>query len=198
MSSGHLRASDRDRDQVTEVLHAAYAEGKIDFDEHTERTAAALNARTFDDLTALTSDLVPTLPAVPEPARVPGVYGGDEPDRVTAMLADTKRSGPWQVRRITQANVILGSVTLDLTEATFPAREIEVNCTQFLGQITIRVPLGTTVRIEAANVLGDSSIKRIGEPDRAMPTVVVKGTNILGEISVRGPKKPSVWRRHVA
>jgi hypothetical protein len=198
MSSGHLRVSDRDRDQVTEVLHAAYAEGKIDFDEHTERTAAAINARTFDDLTALTSDLVPSVPAVPAPAPVPTAYGGDEPDRVTAMLADTKRVGPWPVRRITQANVIMGSVTLDLTEATFPAQQIEVNCAQFLGQITIRVPLGTTVRIEAANVLGDSSVKHIGEPDRAMPTVVVKGTNILGEISVRGPKKASMWRRHVA
>ena len=39
---GHLRAPIADRDQVTEVLHAAYAEGKISFDEHAERTAAAL------------------------------------------------------------------------------------------------------------------------------------------------------------
>ena len=47
-------------------------------------------------------------------------------------------------------------------------------------------------------MLGDSSVKDIGEPDPAMPTVVVQGTNILGDIRVRGPKKPSVWRRHVA
>jgi hypothetical protein len=126
------------------------------------------------------------------------VYDGDEPDRVTATLAESKRTGPWPVRRITQANVFMGSVTLDLTEATFATQEIVVNCTQLLGQITIRVPLGTTVRIEAANVLGDSSVKHVGEPDQAMPVVVVKGTNILGEISIRGPKKPSVWRRHVA
>ena len=114
------------------------------------------------------------------------------------MLAESKRTGPWPVRRITQVNGFMGSVTLDLTEATFTTQEIEVNCTQLLGQITIRVPLGTTVRIEAANVLGDSSVKHVGEPDQAMPIVVVKGTNILGEISIRGPKKPSIWRRHVA
>jgi hypothetical protein len=198
MTSGYLRASDRD--QVADVLHAAYAEGKLDLVEHTERTTAALNARTFDELTALTSDLVPTPPTALRPVRTPApaVYDGEAADRVTAMLAESKRTGPWQVRRVTQANVFMGSVTLDLTDATFTTQEIEVNCTQGLGQITIRVPLGATVRIEAANVLGDSSVKHIGEPDQAMPVVVVKGTNILGEISIRGPKKPSIWRRHVA
>jgi hypothetical protein len=30
------------------------------------------------------------------------------------------------------------------------------------------------------------------------PVVVVKGTNIIGEISIHGPKKASVWGRHVA
>ena len=97
-----------------------------------------------------------------------------------------------------QVNVVVGSAVVDLTEATFASREVEINCTQFLGSITIRVRPGTTVRIEAANVLGDSSVKNIGEPSNGEPTIVVRGTNILGEISVRGPKKPSMWRRHVA
>ena len=59
MNPGQLRVSDADRDQVTEVLHTAYAEGRISLDEHAERTSAALAARTFDDLTVLTADLVP-------------------------------------------------------------------------------------------------------------------------------------------
>jgi hypothetical protein len=114
------------------------------------------------------------------------------------VFAESNRRGPWSVHKITYANVLLGSVTLDLTEATFPARTIEVNFTQLLGQITIRVPLGTTVRLETANVLGDASVKHVGEPDPSTPTVVVRGTNILGEVSVRGPKRPSIWRRRVA
>jgi hypothetical protein len=102
------------------------------------------------------------------------------------------------VGRQLQVNVVLGSSVLDLTEATFTSREVEVSCTQFLGSITIRVRPGTTVRFEAANVLGDSSVKGVGEPAGSEPTLVVRGTNILGEISVRGPKKASMWRRHVA
>ena len=75
---------------------------------------------------------------------------------------------------------------------------MEITCNQFLGSITIRVRPGTTVRFEAANVLGDSSVKRVGEPTNDEPPLVIRGTNILGEISVRGPKKASMWRRHVA
>ena len=64
MTPGSYRASDADRDQVAEVLNSAYAEGRLALDEHQERTQAALEAKTFDDLTALTADLVPlqTLP----------------------------------------------------------------------------------------------------------------------------------------
>ena len=194
MSSGQLRVSDADRDRVAEVLHAAYAEGRISLDEHAERTAAALQARTFDDLTALTADLVPADPR-PAPSLVRAT---GEPERITALLTESKRRGPLPVDRTLQVDVALGSAVLDLTEATFTAREVDINCTQFMGSITIRVRPGTTVRFEAANVLGDSSVKGLGAPSNAEPTVVVRGTNILGEIKVRGPKKASMWRRHVA
>ena len=196
MNPGQLRVSDADRDQVTEVLHTAYADGRINLDEHAERTSAALEAKTFDELTPLTADLVPA--AAPRPAHLSLVPDSGEPERITAMLAESNRKGRLTVGRQLQVNVVLGSSVIDLTEATFTSREVEITCTQLLGSITIRVRPGTTVRFEAANVLGDSSVKGVGEPTNGEPTLVVRGTNILGEISVRGPKKSSMWRRHVA
>jgi hypothetical protein len=193
--SGQLRASDADRDKVAGVLHAAYAEGRISYEEHSERTTAALNARTFDDLAALTNDLVP---AARERAALVPVPDAPEIDRVTAMLAETKREGSWVAPRTIHVNVFVGSAVVDLTEATFASRQVDINCTQFLGGIVVRVPPGTTVRVEAANVLADTSVKEIGDPDDARPTVVIRGTNILGDISVRGPKRPSRWKRNVA
>ena len=118
--------------------------------------------------------------------------------RLSAVLAETKRTGPWSAPQAIDVNVLLGSAVVDLTEATFSSRQVVINCTQFMGGIVVRVPPGTTVRVEAANVLGDSSVKDIGEPNDRQPTVVVRGTNILGDISVRGPKRPSIWKRNVA
>jgi len=58
-----LRASDRDRAVVHDVLAAAYAEGRLDRDELDERTAAVTAAKTYAELLPpirdLTADAVP-------------------------------------------------------------------------------------------------------------------------------------------
>jgi hypothetical protein len=52
-----MRASDADRDAVARLLGAAFAEGRLDADEHGGRIRAAYAARTLRDLDCLTADL---------------------------------------------------------------------------------------------------------------------------------------------
>jgi Domain of unknown function (DUF1707) len=52
-----MRASDADRDRVTERLREHFAEGRLTQAELDERITAALNAKTLGDLRRLTSDL---------------------------------------------------------------------------------------------------------------------------------------------
>jgi hypothetical protein len=200
MSSGSIRAADSDRDQVAEVLHQAYAEGRIDDQEHSERLLAALRAKTFDDLIPLTADLVPDTPA-PSPARshptTDSTSPGD-PDRITVALTDVKRVGPWRVRRRSNVSVLLGSALLDLTEASFDSLDVELNVIQFMGTLTIRVPAGFAVRDETVKVMGSTSVKLVGEPDARCPSIVLRGTNVLGDIKVRGPKRQLGWKRAIA
>lgn len=203
MDTGDLRASDADRDRVAEILHTAYAAGRIDDQEHSERIVAAIRAKTLRDLKPLTADLVPE-PAAGSPTPTVGPYvaalgrGAEEPDRITAALTEIKRTGVWRVRRRSYLSVFLGSVLLDLNQATFAAPEVELNLTQFLGSLTIRVPAGFKVRDETARVLGETSIKDVGEPDPRCPVVILRGTNVLGEIKVRGPKRGLLRKRVIA
>ena len=72
---GPMRASHADRDQVVDVLKAAFVHGRLTQDELDARVGRALAARTYADLAALTSDL-PTEPdrspaPAPAPAAVP-------------------------------------------------------------------------------------------------------------------------------
>ena len=200
MTPGSYRASDADRDQVAEVLNSAFAEGRLTLDEHQERTQAALEAKTFDDLTALTADLVP-LQSLPVHANATGrqlvVSDGANPeaDTMSTVMSTVKREGSWRVRAHSVANNVMGDIKLDLTQATFDAPVVEVTGTQLMGSMVLRVPLGVTIVDEVTNVLGETSIKDIGEPDPSMPTIVLKGTNIMSDIKVRGPKKPSRWRK---
>ena len=93
---GGLRASDADRDQVAAVLSTAYAEGRITKDEHDERLDAVLQARTFDDLIPITTDLVPAPVAQPTVVRTPNPapsslvdtsYVHSGPERLVAIFS---------------------------------------------------------------------------------------------------------------
>lgn len=68
---GRLRASHADREQVVDVLKAAFVQGRLDRDEFDLRVGRALASRTYADLAALTADIPVRLTRArpPEPAR---------------------------------------------------------------------------------------------------------------------------------
>jgi hypothetical protein len=87
MTDRPIRASDKERDSVVDVLRDAYTDGRITLAEFEERTSAAYASKTWTDLRELTSDLpvepvlgadlpqrppppqpvAPVMPAVPRP-----------------------------------------------------------------------------------------------------------------------------------
>jgi Domain of unknown function (DUF1707) len=64
---GRLRASHADREQVIEVLKAAYVQGRLTKDELHARAGQAFAARTYGELAAVTADLPPGLTVAPPP-----------------------------------------------------------------------------------------------------------------------------------
>jgi hypothetical protein len=57
MTDRPIRASDKERDSVVDVLRDAYTDGRLTLDEFEERMAAAYAAKTWTDLRQLTGDL---------------------------------------------------------------------------------------------------------------------------------------------
>ena len=69
-----MRASDRDRDRVAELLNAAFSEGRLSQDEYDNRLESAFSARTYGDLDQIVSDLPATrAPATPPAAKYNGL-----------------------------------------------------------------------------------------------------------------------------
>jgi hypothetical protein len=76
---GRLRASHADREQVVDLLKAAFVQGRLTQDELDARVGQALAARTYAELATLTADLTaepeqaptaaPTTAPVPAPVR---------------------------------------------------------------------------------------------------------------------------------
>jgi hypothetical protein len=76
MTDRPIRASDKERDSVVDVLRDAYTDGRITLEEFDDRTSAAYASKTWGDLRDLTSDLpvkpvlgggLPQRPSHPQP-----------------------------------------------------------------------------------------------------------------------------------
>ncbi len=201
-----LRISDADRHKVAEVLRQAAGEGRIDLEELDERLEATFKAKTYGELVPITADL-PTeggpAPAPPRPVSgptppgVPAVrYSG-----AFAVMSETKRSGVWLVEAQQNAFALMGSVVLDMRQAQFESREVEVNASAIMGEVQVVVNAGTTVVVEGIGVMGDFSEQRAKVPfDAEMggPVVRVRGFALMGGVHVvrKGPPGQGV-RRHL-
>ena len=193
-----MRASDADRDRVAEVLREAYAEGRLDAAEHTERIESAYNAKTLGELAPLLADLPQrsTGPGVTPSTNIksPIEYGSGAGAKVMAVFGEAKRGGRWVVPAETVSAAVFGQVTIDLREAILSQREVVVVANAVFGQVTIRVPHGVVVRDEGTAVFGSrsgSGSRHAGEfpvgPDA--PVVIVRGVALFGEVSVQYPKR---------
>lgn len=196
-----LRISDADRHQVVEVLRDAVASGRLTMAEFDERAEAAFAARTYADLEPITGDLPSDerLPAAPVPAtRQTSLSSGCELPKSVAVMSTCKRTGTWLVPVRHTAYAVMGDVILDLREAEFAAREVTIVATAVMGDVKILIDEFTDVIVEGVPILGDfkqRSDKVEADIASDAPRVRVKGTAILGDVSVRRLPPPGTPRK---
>lgn len=183
------------------VLSTAFAEGRISREEHDERLQQAMAAKTFDDLIPITHDLVVIAPqtrAAVAPAdtsyAVDTSRSNAQPDRMVAIFGGVNRKGRWRVRKQSQALALFGGMDLDLRDAVFEDKVVEISGFWCFGGMEIKVPAGIEVQDQVAGIFGGSDVSDVGEPQPGAPTLVIKGLALFGGVSVKGPK-PEKKRR---
>ena len=72
---GHLRASNADREQVIDVLKAAFVQGRLTRDELDLRVGQALQLRTYAEQAAVVADLPAALMTAEKPGIRPAGHG---------------------------------------------------------------------------------------------------------------------------
>jgi hypothetical protein len=190
---GHLRASDADREQVMTLLSTAYAEGRLTSEEHDERVARVLAARTFDDLLPVTDDLVALAPQGPRSGnqasdhRLARSDPSSQPDRMVAVFGGVNRKGRWRVRSRIQALAVFGGMDLDLREAVFDSPVVEISGFWCCGGLTVTVPAGMEVQDQVSGLCGGIDVRDLGDPQPGAPTLVIRGLAMFGGVSVKGP-----------
>ncbi|MGW3497172.1 DUF1707 SHOCT-like domain-containing protein [Streptomyces sp. NPDC001020] len=192
-----LRASDADREQVAEVLRDALADGRLDMEEFEERLEATYKARTYGQLTPITRDL-PTAGAVTPPAvsltKEPAesgswaerIVGGDGSSSwAVAVMSGFQRKGRWTAPKRFNCFAFWGGGEIDLREANFADREIEINCIAIMGGMNVIVPPGVEVVVRGIGIMGGFDHREEGVPaEPGAPRVIVTGFAFWGGVGV--------------
>lgn len=192
----HMRAGDGDRALVSDLLSAAYADGRITREEHDVRVSKAMTAKTFEDLRSLTLDLVPSTNqgramGAFSTAGMPSATHGrpDESSDITfAVFGSTKRTGSWRAKCRIFNLTLFGGSEIDFRGATFASDIVSLNIICGFGGVEVTVPPGVNVRNETFALFGGTDVKRI-DPAPGAPTVILKGLVLFGGITAKGKKR---------
>jgi hypothetical protein len=191
-----LRASDADRERVAEVLRDAVAEGRLDMEEFEERLDATYKARTYGELAPITRDLPVGQVAAPKVDMVKGPEaGGTWASRIgggegtstwaVAVMSGFQRRGRWTVPKRFNCFAFWGGGEIDLREANFADREVEINCVAIMGGMQVIVPPGVEVVVRGIGIMGGFDHREEGAPgDPGAPRVIVTGFAFWGGVGV--------------
>jgi Domain of unknown function (DUF1707) len=186
-----LRASYEDRDRVAEELRVAAGDGRLTADELDQRLEAALTARTYGELAALTADLPGVAGARPDvPVARPQRAG-----RIEVGSASVRREGQWEVPQELDVRIGSGTVVLDFTRTSVPHSRLEIDAEIRSGSLKIVTRPG--VAVDAAGVsIRSGSVKVRSWPGAQPPASLVihiTGSVTSGSVVARPPRR-TFWQ----
>jgi hypothetical protein len=108
----------------------------------------------------------------------------DQPLKIRGGTGRLRLDRPWQLAKQTSVRAELGSVMIDLTQAQFDERTIDLNVYTGWGTITIVVPPGVGVQLVRTHGTVSS---RIPAPLPGLPLVRLRAQTNIGRIRLRAP-----------
>ncbi|ARZ69930.1 hypothetical protein SMD11_4324 [Streptomyces albireticuli] len=184
-----MRASDAERERITEALREAVAEGRLDMEEFEQRLDAAYKARTRGELEPLVRDLPVPGSVAPSVAPVTGTWrdriGGTGTSKgAIGIWGGFHRKGGWTVPRKFTAFAMWGGGEIDLREARFEDGEIVIRCFALMGGMSVVVPKDLDVQVSGVGIMGGFGDQATGPGTPGSPRVRVTGLAVWGGVSV--------------
>ncbi|NKZ07248.1 DUF1707 SHOCT-like domain-containing protein [Actinomadura latina] len=187
-----VRASDAEREAVVERLRIASVEGRLTFEELTERTEAAYAAVSRGDLERITADL----PGMGAPGANPAPVQVKR--KFSAVMGDCKERIVGRIDGPLEALSVMGDVELDLRGAQVTTGEVSITATAVMGDVKIIVPDGVSIELSGHTFLGDRRVNvRDPHPGARVPVVRVTATAVMGDIKIVDDEHHAPVRRAI-
>jgi hypothetical protein len=198
-----MRASDRDRDRTAEILREAAGEGRLAMDELDERLDAVYAAKTYGELEPIIQDLPHgEMASASAPVAAPAAGAADRfggrptSSAAVAIMGGFTRKGAWVVPANFTAVAIMGGGEIDLREARFAERVVNIHAVTIMGGIGIIVPDDAEVHVTGIGLMGAFEHGPTGAGQPGAPKIVINGLAFWGAVDVkRKPRKNKPGKR---
>lgn len=192
MDEVSLRVGDSERWGVDARLQQAVGDGLLTLAEYDERAGLVWQARTRQELEAVTRDL-PAPAAAPVPAGREE-RGGRRPRarRVLAVMSGDELTGPVAEGQAVEAYALMGGAAVDLRRDDLPAH-VQVRAVAVMGGVEVVVPRGVSVQLTGLSLMGGRTLNDLDPPRPGAPVVHVSGWALMGGVVVgHGPSDRAV------
>lgn len=183
---------DTDRVAAISRLHDLVAGGGLSLDRFSSGLEQVLAATSREELEAAMT-VMPSLVRL-----TPGSRRLAQPLRVDAGIRRLDLGAGWQLASETSITTSTGKCGVDLTQASWDAREINLSLETATGRIEVVIPEGVAVQVVSAR--GRVTLESLTPPVPGAPILRVTAAASTGRILIRHPRKPRPrrWlrRRH--
>jgi hypothetical protein len=145
-SYGSMRATDADRESVHGLLQTAYADGRLTWDEFDQRSSSLMQAKTYDQLGALTADLRQPVPY--RPGVSPTVVPRTNQMAVASLVCGLCQVFFWFVAGVPA--IVFGHVARRQIRETGEAGSGMATAGLIMGYVGVLVPLIALIAAVAA------------------------------------------------
>jgi hypothetical protein len=102
-----------------------------------------------------------------------------------AVMSGFQRKGRWRMPKQLNCFAFWGGGEIDLREAEFADREVEINCIAIMGGVNVIVPPGVEVVVRGIGIMGGFDHREEGVPgEPGAPRVIVSGFAFWGGVGV--------------
>lgn len=109
----------------------------------------------------------------------------DETLDLKCVLGSTERSGQWSVPKRIRVLNVLGSVTLDFTDAIFHHQHVTIEVFSLLSSDEIYIPENVNVTCKTFSMLSSVENKSPSLAHRQAPNLTIQGKSILSSLEIK-------------
>ena len=180
------------REEVIDQLVMNYAHEEITLTAFEKRLDIAMETEDRSVLLELVADLDLTIDDQYQKTKAEKLSsdkhffdgGTDEHLKISVFMSSSTQNGPWLVGESINVTNILGTMTLDFTEAIFNYPVVHLKVFSLLSTDKILVPEGVRVVSKTSNYLSSVTNQLLDNTNESTQTIVIHGNTILSSMVI--------------